>query len=463
MFKKVKNRRFEIVVEYVETLVKGTHLISPITGIIHNIEEILPNPDDPQLFYFRAIVNTPPIGRVQTIKRATAAGASICKERALVRTIGEAVERYCGRMGWFYHKRRMIYSSYKKIKDDAINPEDLIMYSEKQYLQPGFKLHKFSGDLEIWWIKGYSLVKNRSIFVPASFVFLAPMHVMCKKPQEFINVPISTGLACGNSKGEAILSGLYECVERDAFTIMWLNKLSMPLVQLDSVKNRELQETLKKIYSANIEVYVSNITTDLGIPTLFTILKSRVCNKYVPAACVSACTTLNPEVALLHSLEEACLVRLSLRTSMEKNSHINISTNSMKKKNVGDDIFDHARLYSKKEMLPALKFLTDSHQKNMIEKIKNKSSGEPSKDLQTCLDILARKKFDVILVDVTIPSISKVGFFVVKVIIPGLQPLQFFPLYQCLKGPRVYTLPKILGHAIKNTENSINPYPHPFG
>ena len=37
-------------------------------------------------------------------------------------------------------------------------------------------------------------------------------------------------MACGATLEEAILSGLLELVERDAFLIAWYNRLSLPLV-----------------------------------------------------------------------------------------------------------------------------------------------------------------------------------------------------------------------------------------
>lgn len=65
---------------------------------------------------------------------------------------------------------------------------------------------------------------NENILVPLDFVSLTML-----KQNNQLEVPTSSGLACGRSREEAILSGLFEFIERDAFCFHWWTK---QLVQL---------------------------------------------------------------------------------------------------------------------------------------------------------------------------------------------------------------------------------------
>ena len=67
------------------------------------------------------------------------------------------------------------------------------------------------------------------MLLPAQLVFLeAPPG------DPHVAVPTSNGLACGtNASTTPSLAGLLEVVERDAFMLVWSNRLSLPLSRLD--------------------------------------------------------------------------------------------------------------------------------------------------------------------------------------------------------------------------------------
>jgi ribosomal protein S12 methylthiotransferase accessory factor len=70
--------------------------------------------------------------------------------------------------------------------------------------------------------------------------------------------------------------------------------------------------------------------------------------------------------------------------------------------------------------------------------------------------------YDVIIVKLTTPEIEEVGFTVVRVIIPGLQPLDVRMDSRYLGGKRLYDVPVSLGYREKVYEENMCPYPHPF-
>ena len=82
---------------------------------------------------------------------------------------------------------------------------------------------------------------NENILVPLDFVSLTML-----KQNNQLEVPTSSGLACGRSREEAILSGLFEFIERDAFCFHWWTKTACPVVsdanKVDANLNKMIAE-----------------------------------------------------------------------------------------------------------------------------------------------------------------------------------------------------------------------------
>ena len=83
--------------------------------------------------------------------------------------------------------------------------------------------------------------------------------------------------------------------------------------------------------------------------------------------------------------------------------------------------------------------------------------------LELVIERLKNNKMNIYYSEVTLPIIKKLGYYVVKVVIPELQPFWLFEEFPYLGGIRLYELPKKLGFKIReNKEESLNSIPHPF-
>lgn len=431
-----------------ETLIKAERLIDHRAGIIQDIYEHMIDPDDPPLFYFTAkMADTSRYFQLKCSEYN--GGASILRERAKAAAIGESVERYCAGI---YNEDEFIYSSYNDVKRDAIDPREFTLFSENQYSTKDFKFSRFFKDVKLNWVWGYSLVKKRSILVPASFVYVPYLF---RSKEELITQPTSTGLAAANNIEEAILSGIYEVVERDAYMIMWLNQLSMPSIDLTTIENKKAKDVAERFVHYGISLYINNITTDLGIPTIGTMAVLE--SDKGPAAAVGAATRLDPELAVLKSLEETAHTRFWIKGMMRQRP-------DYKPKDDFSDITDlshHPFLYGHLEMLPRLKFFMNHTSVEKLDGIPNMATGSILKNIQKCVEMIAKRGLEVIVVDVTTPDIKEVGFSVVRVLIPGVQPLDVEFKYRFLGGKRLYEVPRFLGYPGKS-EGELYNYPHPF-
>ena len=104
----------------------------------------------------------------------------------------------------------------------ALDPADLVLYSDAQYDAPGFPFARMTADLEMAWVPGRSLTRDEDVLVPASMVYVnwftaghsgAPVTNFC---------PFA-GIAAGPTMDYAVTSALEEIIERHATMVWWLN------------------------------------------------------------------------------------------------------------------------------------------------------------------------------------------------------------------------------------------------
>ncbi|KPM54168.1 hypothetical protein ACG83_19325 [Frankia sp. R43] len=152
---------------------------------------------------------------------ATGAGYAFADpRRALAAALGEAAERYCGNLV----PAGLTTASYRDLADagvEAIDPDQLALYSPAQYATPGFPLVPMSRDLEQQWAAGRDLRTGIAVLVPASLVWVSWNAPAAAHPVPRTNPIIQAGLAAGPDRASAEGGALLEVVERDAMTMSW--------------------------------------------------------------------------------------------------------------------------------------------------------------------------------------------------------------------------------------------------
>ncbi|MBE0516763.1 MAG: YcaO-related McrA-glycine thioamidation protein [Methanophagales archaeon] len=176
-------------------------------------------------------------------------GKGTTAAEARVSAMMEAVERYSAEVG----ARELLIESYSRLseKDKALNPNELILPDYVKHVE----------DVPIPWVKGYDLIKDEAIFVPANAVF-HPLHERFERVRLFRTN--TNGLAGGNELEEAIFHGLAEVIERDAWSLVEITRNTGPNVRIEGGENRNLMDNF---LNADVSVLIRDITSDLGVPT----------------------------------------------------------------------------------------------------------------------------------------------------------------------------------------------------
>src|SRR5262249_5749954 len=199
--------------------------VSPSTGIVSAVEECLHGTADPRLF--QATCRLPageglvgaPLGRLFSV-----GGSGSTRAEAACAAVGEALERYSATyVPW----ERLVVGTAQELGETAVAPERFALFAQRQLGAPGFPFRPFTRDSRVAWVEGRALPSSTPAWLPAELVYLGPTAVEGATP---IVYSTSSGLACDENPVRALVKGALELLERDAFMIVWSNRLSLPLL-----------------------------------------------------------------------------------------------------------------------------------------------------------------------------------------------------------------------------------------
>ncbi|MFY9826385.1 MAG: YcaO-like family protein [Thermoanaerobaculia bacterium] len=437
-----------------ETIRRGRRLISSKVGLIRKIAETRWQAQDPAVF--AAGVLPADVARYPSDGLPLkAGGAGDDAVTALASAIGEAAERYCA---YFYDRDAMVVGSYRELAEDAVSPDLLRLFSRQQIASFGAHGPDYFDDgSRISWMWGYSLSERRPRLVPASLVYL---NYRPEEGEAKIGFNASTGLAAGGTREEAILGGLLEIIERDAFTLAWQHRQIGRRIEVDDDGVQRELRTRLWADRPSVDVKIFDITTDVGVPVTFLVMR-RQC-EFGPVACVGTAARVSPRQALRKSMLEAAQAFPYFRYLMDSEKDwqpaadfSNLTT------------FDyHFLTYLKRPDLipPAFAFCDACEERVALSAIADRSSGRVLADLEHCLACLRDAGYEVIVTDITTPDIAEVGFVAVRVMVPGLVPLHGDHRTPFLGARRLFEAPSRLGWERRGwrRDGGLNPFPHPF-
>jgi ribosomal protein S12 methylthiotransferase accessory factor len=373
------------------------------------------------------------------------------KEKALWAVIGEGLERsiWKNTSDFFSHPRTMTFREARAL-GRALNPSTVAGYTEEQRAQyPGFS---FSEHTEFMWVHGWSHTSQEPIWIPAQLVSGKwGNDATASKKEPMLRLPITTGLATHTTYEKALLKGLLETIERDAFMITWLNKITAPRVDLEELSSRHpsLQKILASFSRYNIEAYAIRLVTDFPIPIIGGVLIDR--SGVGPAVCVGA----RASYSLAEAVEVAFTEAMGLRLANRRRMHETEYREKMSKR-------DRLIWWSQEEQLPLIDFFIagesikvseEDHQAELL-------AAQPDKvQLAHAIGLMKERDYEAAFVDLTRSSLNPTNLKVTYTVVPQLQPLFLHEDFPCRGGRRLETVPRAYGYTpIKNLLS----IPHPF-
>ena len=318
-------------------------------------------------------------------------GKGISKDHAKASAMMEGFERY---------------SAERQDSDETIiaTPNEIGRYGD--YIDPkslnlpkDFEKKDIS-DINLEWSKSKDIISGNEYYIPTNAIF----HPYASDSNaESLFKSNTNGLASGNILDEAILHGMLEVIERDAWSIFELTHKNYAQIDIESIESELIIDIIDKFESEGIKIKLMDFTADIKISTIAASADDTI-TKDAGLLTLGMGTHLDPEVAILRALTEVAQSRAT-------------QINGAREDTVRADFAREAG-YERMKRINKYYF-KDEKEKISLSDIENKSTSSITKDIEIVKSELTANDIEKILyVDLTRPEID---VSVVRVVIPEME------------------------------------------
>ena len=376
---------------------KGTHRIIPPNETIKNNEEKckiagitriteITHLDRIGLPVFSAIRPTSQDGAISIY-----GGKGISSEHAKASAMMEGFERYSAEK----QDENLVTGTVSEIssKGNTIDIESLNL--PKDFKKENIEL------LNLEWNICHDLISGDDYYVPSNAIYHP--YVLEDNSCQSLFKSNTNGLASGNSLEEAILHGMFEVIERDAWSIFELTHKNYKQIDLDSIESETVNDALSKFSENDIKIKLMDFTADVNIPTIAASADDTLL-KDAGLLTLGIGTHLDPEVAVLRALTE---VAQSRATQIHGAREDTVRA-------------DFARTAGYERMKRINKYyFQEEDEKIRLSDIENRSTDSITKDIDIVLEELKSNEIvHMLYYDLTRPELN---VNVVRVIIPTME------------------------------------------
>lgn len=427
-----------------QVLDRYRHLVSPVTGVIREIERDRRGPS-----FFNTFRSGPnPVASARSLRglksalRTENSGKGTTALQAEVGALCEALERHSG---YLQGDEERVRGSLRSLGGDAIHPNSCQLFHPRQYADRAAwnaahsAFQYVSAPLDenamLDWTPVWSLTEMRHRLLPTSMLYFGAHKV----PGARYACADSNGNAGGSSLEDAVLQGLLELVERDAVALWWYNRTAAPGVDLDAFADPWIDQ-MREVYAGlGREVWALDVTSDLRVPTMVAL--SRRTTGGGEGIMFGFGSHPDPRVALLRALTELNQLMPAVIQAGPEGRH-----------GCADD----------PDAAHWLRYATVANQPYLVPNsaVRPRRPADygyvPCPDLVQDIDAI-RTRLEAIGLEMLVLNQTRpdVGLPVVKVIVPGLRH------FWARLGPgRLYDVPVQLGRLTEPTPyDQLNPIP----
>lgn len=346
-------------------------------------------------------------------------------------------------------RRTGVRAGYADVAGAAIDPRSLGLYPGDRYRIPDFPYREFTEDAVTDWVWGWSFGQDRPVLVPESFVYYRSPRAGGEAP---FACEISSGCALGGCYEEAVLHGVLEVAERDAFLLAWYGRTPLPQIDLTTVPDRRIPLVAERIERQGYRVRVFDTTREHGIPSFWTFAEDATGSNRPRAVSTGGSGLFAAEAVLaaLHELSQTVEYVTLLAFDPGWRDRAQYLAEHP------DEVVsmaDHLLCAANPTTFDRYSFLLADPDtltwRQGLERWHWPGNTDIGADLDEAVRRFASAGMDVVAVDTTSTEQRAGGFRCVKVMAPGSVPMTFSHAARRVTGlPR---LPEVR-----------NPHPHPF-
>ncbi|WP_329182911.1 TOMM precursor leader peptide-binding protein [Actinacidiphila glaucinigra] len=375
----------------------------------------------------------------------------------------EGLERYAGQFP--RAKRPTVYASYRDLAPDALDPAALGAYRPEFYAGHRDYYQPYTPDTPTHWVWGYSFGGRRPVMVPEQLVFY-----LDRRPDRKFVQECSNGCASGTSTEEALLHGMLELIERDAFLLCWFAGARLPEIDQATIADEEVRFVLDRVARLGYRMRLFDMRVDVPVPAVMAVAERL--DGGLGTLCFAAGASLDPVEAVRAAISETA----SYIPGMDERVAAKLPALREMAADYGrvHELTDHALLYGLPEMAHAASFLLDAAPARSMGELygpwlaQRPATLDLADDVRFVMERLRDVGSDVVAVDQTCPEQDGTGIRTLCVLAPGLVPIDFgWERQRVLGHPRLRAyldgrLAEVHSRAEGFGPTGLNPRPHPF-
>ncbi|CAM5786730.1 YcaO-like family protein [Cellulomonas persica] len=380
-----------------------------------------------------------------------------------VPAILEGLERALG--GYRRPAVPVVVASWREVAHLAVDPRALGEH-EPSLLARGTGYEQFETSSATSWVWARSTLHDRAVLVPEHVAYWHERGVGSRFVAESSN-----GCAVGGSREEAVLHGLLEVIERDAFLLAWYARAR--LVEVQPADDGELAAQRDVLAARGLHLRVLDLTSDFQVPVALAVVtadEETVRSGQAPALSLASSAAADPLTAIQEAVE-ACVTKAVMHTTWVRRRE-SLPVEQCRPLLEDFDLVqtheDHTGLHGLWESRGLWEFL--EHPAGTITEAElcarpRLATGDVALALRQLLERTHMLGMDVVVVDQSAPElVDALGLHAVKVLVPGTVPLTFGHRHRRTVGiPRLARAASILEGAVPwDDDPRPNPVPHPF-
>jgi ribosomal protein S12 methylthiotransferase accessory factor len=395
-------------------------LIDPLCGVVAGVEDLPAPATSPD-----ADVETPCLARATLgnyrlfahgLDALVTHGKGWRREQARFGALAEALEAYAS---WCWRPDRLVRATHAALGHLAIDPTRLAAYRpEVEALVP---YPPYRDDQAIAWLVGRSLLDGSARMVPAQAVH---PRLPDGWQEPALWEPCGSGTASGRDHDAAELAALLEVLERDAFFMAWYCRVPSVALDLRSHPRAAVRALVRQQAAAGVELRAVELPSTSPARVVAAVALRSDAAEDEPAVCMGLGAALTRaeagERAVLAALQLHAELARGLASPRVRRLRQALVDGEQPVSNAGR----HGLWFSHRVGLAAIGRLLDT------ESLQPAPWG-PSEPvpvrvaLRTLVEHLRADAVEAVAVEITPPSLAELGWSVVRVIAPDLQPPWF--------------------------------------
>jgi len=236
-------------------------------------------------------------------------GYGIYREEALIRLLGEGIERYGLLTASLMFKDKIVYASYNELmeKEEMIPWKYIKLYSDEDYekLKKNTMLRNITKDNIIGWLKCPSLFDaGKEYYVPAQCLFIG-YQINEQAGEKLFTPGFSKGSSTHTNIKKALKGAIMEAVEADALMIKWYADNKAEKVIIDDLELLNIVNELLAGSDYELSVYNYSLQ-DMPANTFGVALVNK--KDKTPFVTMGCSTSLDPVKGVYRGIMEALAI-----------------------------------------------------------------------------------------------------------------------------------------------------------